>query len=67
MNIVFFNPDVLALWKYVWEALAAHGACDTWGSVEQIRITAEWVRAGKPVGVAEFIIAEANRTPEVKT
>lgn len=50
-------------WRYVWDALAEYGACDTWGSVEQERVTAAWVAAGRPVGIAEWIIAHSNEGP----
>lgn len=59
MDIEVSNPRN-HLWQYVWQALAEYGACDAWGSAEQLRVTAEWIAAGRPVGIAEWIIAHAN-------
>jgi len=52
------TPD--DLWRYVWCALAEYSACDDWGGAECRRVTAEWIAAGRPCGIAEFIISKAN-------
>lgn len=57
------RPD--DLWRYVWDALAEYGACDAWGSSEQRVITLRWHAAGRPNGIAEFIIANAAGTAEM--
>lgn len=51
------------LWRFVWDALAEHGGCDSWGSAEQRRVTLEWHAAGRPVGIAEYILVHANKAP----
>lgn len=53
-------PTTNDLWRLVWEALAKHGLCDEWGSAEETRVTGEWIARGRPVGIAEFIIAHTN-------
>jgi len=50
----------------VWKRLARVGQCDAWGGDEYRRVYAEWVAAGRPVTIAPFIRANANRPPSPK-
>lgn len=43
-----------------WIVLADQGACDAFGGAEQRRVKAEWVSAGSPKQIAEFIRVRAN-------
>lgn len=43
-----------------WERLSAEGACDSVGGAEFNRVFLEYLKAGKPMLVAEFIRERAN-------
>lgn len=58
-------PTADDLWRFVWDALAEYGACDAWGSKEQRLVTLRWHSAGRPNGIAEFIIAHASAPAEI--
>lgn len=49
-----------------WRALALRGMCDTFDGVEYRRVLNEWVRAGRPRAVRQFIRKHANTHPEDK-
>jgi hypothetical protein len=53
-------PNEEDLFHFLWCVLSAGGACDAWGGAEQQRVYSEWVAAGRPVGIAEFILARVN-------
>jgi hypothetical protein len=44
----------------IWFALSERGACDAMGGMEYRRVHAEWVAAGQPVQVVDFIVRRAN-------
>lgn len=43
-----------------WRALSARGKCDEFDSAEYRRVLNEWVRAGRPRAVRQFILLHAN-------
>jgi hypothetical protein len=47
----------------VWIAMAQDGHCAPYGSMEFFRVRAEWLDAGCPRTVIDFIQANANRPP----
>lgn len=53
----------LGLFSRVWAQLADEGWCDSWGSVECERITADWFLADCPVDIPGFIRVRANQLP----
>lgn len=47
-----------------YQQLSEEGACDGYGASESDRVYREWVDAGRPQPVAEFIRRRANIGPE---
>ncbi len=43
--------------------LAKQGKCDTTGSVEYERVKREWIEAGKPSNIKDFICWRSNLAP----
>lgn len=51
------------VWDYVWCAIATAGGCDAIGGAEYKRLYQLWKDAGRPAGIAEIILANANAEP----
>lgn len=51
------------IYRAVAKILARRSHCDSVGSVEYHRVFAEWVQAGRPANITEFIMDHANRGP----
>jgi hypothetical protein len=49
-----------------WKALAKKSHCDGFGGAECCRVYREWVQAGRPAGINEFILRRANIGPRDK-
>lgn len=50
----------LVRWNNTWADMAAKGSCDDIGGVEYWRVRRDWIKAGKPSDLVEFIRQEAN-------
>lgn len=46
-----------------YERLAEEGACDSPGGLEYQRVLGDWIAAGKPPNVEQFIATRANADP----
>lgn len=51
------------LFRETYKRLAAVGACDEPGGVEYHRVRQEWIAAGRPKDIEEFIRRRANIAP----
>lgn len=49
--------------RRAYEQLAETGKCDSWGGGESERVWQEWLAAGKPADLTEFITRRANAAP----
>lgn len=47
-----------------YERLSESGTCDSPGGVEYARVRAEWIAAGRPDDIEEFICRRANAGPD---
>lgn len=56
-----------SFFRYIWSALADKHRCDIWGGAEQQRVLREWLDAGCPLPIVQFITKHANTSPEVKS
>ena len=54
-----------SLFRIVWQVLSFVGKCDQYGGAEYRRVFREWIDAGYPLPVAEFIVRRANASAEV--
>lgn len=49
-----------AVWIEQWVAMAERGCCDSLGSMEYQRVTSEWIAAGMPLSMENYIYRRAN-------
>jgi len=47
--------------RYHWRALSARWKCDSIDGMEYRRVYAEWIKAGRPYPIRDFILRQANR------
>lgn len=58
------DVDKDRLFLVVYGELARLGHCDGPGGMECERVTAEWIEAGRPDEIKEFIRRQANTFPD---
>lgn len=57
------RPFLEPLFDDLWDKAATAGLADGRGGAEYNRVRAEWVMAGCPGGIYNFIVLRANHTP----
>lgn len=58
------GEDSNELFRALWTKLSIEGACDSRGGAEFHRVFGEWIKAGKPSGIVNFIRGRANLASE---
>jgi len=53
---------ILDFWR-AYDRLSEEGACDAVGGMESLRVFEEWLDAGSPRSLGEFIRCRANAWP----